>query len=154
MLMGENPVKKEPIKEEPKKNVLHLEINLDTLNDALKIETPANQSIWKDDTEMSEEYKLMLSTLCIIAKYIARVCNEGPEVKDNINKRLVTIKTIMDTFTNNLAINGYNLYGLLAENLHDAYMKISGTHQIISAVKKMQAKSERLSMEKSKIYTS
>lgn len=140
---------------EKKKNQMTLTIDLDQLYDNVpKYECPENQRLWASQAEISQEYQKMVGTLSIIATFMARTCNEGPEVKDNVTKRLITVKTVLDTFLQNLSLTGYDIYGLLTESLHDAYMDISGRQKTVKLLREIQEKSSKLGAKKAKEYTS
>jgi DNA-directed RNA polymerase subunit RPC12/RpoP len=142
-------------KEENKQNVLSLSIDLDALYGKVpKYETPENQDVWKNKEEMSPEYIKLNQTLQILAMFIARNCNEGPEVKDNINKRLALISTVLRVIVDNLAITGYDCYGLLTELLQDMYLKVSGKKHILRILAQIEQMQEQLAQEKSEEYTS
>jgi hypothetical protein len=141
-------------KEEQKKNILTLSIDLDEIAKESDFKVPENQDIWHKPEDMTPEYNEMMNVVSILALYLAKLCNEGPEVKDNISKRLVTVKTMLTMFISNLNISGYMVYGVLTELLLDNYMKISGKHQTISLLKHIQKLSERKAKEKSNKYVS
>jgi hypothetical protein len=152
--MGEVPVKDQP-KEEPKKNILTLVIDLDALVQPQNLPPiPENQDIWKDQNSMSKEYQDFMNSLGCLMIYAARAINAGPEIKDNSTKRMITIKTLLDMFFQNLNVTGYMAYGLLTELTHDTYMKISGRQQTIALLKHIQKKGEKVTKEKSKAYVS
>jgi hypothetical protein len=145
----------EESKEPKKTNILTLQINLDEL---MKPEVlppcPENQQIWEKDSDMGQDCAKMISISRLLATYLARCCNEGPEVKDNVVKRMVLAKIILETFMSNLNVNGYFAYGILTELLHDIYMSISGKHQTISLLKKISNRMTHLAQDKSRSYTS
>jgi hypothetical protein len=151
--MEEQPIK-EPVKEEPKKNILTLVIDLDALSAPQQFIIPPDQDIWHNQEEMGEDYQKFMNALGIMMIYIARSCNEGPEIKENPTKRIITIKTLLDMFFQNLNISGYMAYGLLTEILHDTYMRISGKQQTIKLLKHIQRRNERKAKEKAQSYTS
>jgi hypothetical protein len=137
-----------------KKNIMTLQFDLDELQKASSCEVPDNQKVWTNQNEMSPEYQNLLGILNILALYVAKACNDGPEVRDNSTKRLVTVKTFLSMMFDNLNLNGYNMYGLLTELLYDRYMAISGKQQTISLLKRIQNRAERLGSAKAKSYTS
>ena len=155
--MTEQPEKREalPAPEEKKKQMLHLDIDLEDLFTKIPPHvTPENQAIWKNKIDMSEDYIKLNRTLQVLAMYLARACNEGPEVKDNINKRLALVSTILRVLFDNLAITGYDAYGLLAELLMDTHMKISGKRHVINILAQIEEMKEQIAQEKSSEYTS
>jgi hypothetical protein len=141
-------------KKEEKKHILSLNIDLDELVKFPKIPIPANQSVWQTQSDMSEDYKKLNQTLVVLAIYIARSCNEGPEVKDNINKRLMLVTTVVRTMLENMNISGYDCYGLLAEILQDFHLKISGRKYIEKILEDIKAEKEEIAQEKLHDYTS
>ena len=147
--MGEKIPEK---KEELKKNIFTLSIDLDELVKRNEFVLPPNQDTWHKVEDMSPEYNEMMNYLSILALYLAKSCNEGPEVKDNCTKQIITVKTILEIFLTNLNITGYMAYGLLTELLLDSYMKISGKQQTISLLKHIQKSAAKKAVEKSSVY--
>jgi hypothetical protein len=142
-------------KEEKKRIILNFSIDVEELyNNIPEQTTPENQKLWASQEEMSEEYREMCGMLEILTFFIARQCNEGPEVKDNTNKRMVLVRTIFGILMENLHITGYDCYGLLNEMLHDYYMKLSGSRHIMNAIFALQKRKEQEGVIKSKDYTS
>jgi len=156
--MGENsePPKMLPPPEEKNKNhILNLSINIEELFLHIPDKVPpSNQEVWHSSKEMSDEYKKLNQTLQVLAMYIARQCNEGPEVKDNINKRLILTRTILGIIIDNLAITGYDCYGMLLEMLQDTFMKISGRRHILSVLSQVEDMKEELAKKQAEGYTS
>lgn len=155
--MAEQPEKHEvlPAPEEKKRQVLHLDIDLEDLFTKIPQHImPENESIWKKREDMSEEYVKMNQQLQVLAMFIARTCNEGPEVKDNVNKRLALISTILRVIIDNLSITGYDAYGLLSELMQDTYMRISGKKHIINVLAQVEEVKEKIAKEKAGEYTS
>lgn len=151
----EEPPKALPAPEEKKRQVLHLDIDLEDLFTKVpRCVVPENQSIWASKADMSEDYIKLNQELQVLSMYIARACNEGPEVKDNINKRLSLISTVLRIMLGNLAITGYDAYGLLAELLQDTYMKVSGKKHILNILARIDEAKEEISKEKAQEYTS
>lgn len=155
MTENQEPQKALPAPDEKKRQVLRLELDLENLFTKIPIPiTPENQGIWKSKEEMSEGYIKLNRDLQCLAMYIARSCNEGPEVKDNVNKRLALISTVLKVIFDNLAVTGYDAYGLLAEMQLDIYMKISGRRHIINTLAQIEEAKEELAQEKASDYTS
>jgi len=159
MLMGENPESSNIVSppeenKEKKKNILSLVIDLDELMKFPKTEVPENQTVWQTKEDMSEDYIKLNQNLQVLAIYIARCCNEGAEVKDHINKRLMLISMVIRVILENLNISGYDCYGLLTEILQDFYLKINGRRHIEKFLKEIIKEKECISQIKSRDYTS
>jgi hypothetical protein len=144
-----------PAPEDKKRQVLHLDIDLEDLFTKIPPHvTPENQSIWKNRIDMSEDYIKLNQTLQVLAMYIARACNEGPEVNNNINKRLALISTVLRVIIDNLAVTGYDAYGLLTELIQDTYMRVSGKRHVVNILAQIEGAKEQIAKEKSEEYTS
>lgn len=156
--MGENsePQKMlpEPEKKEDKKNIFVLNIDLDELMKFPKIPIPENQTVWQVKGDMSPDYIKLSQSLQVLAIYIARCCNEGPEVKDNVNKRLMLLHTILQLILENMNISGYDCYGLLTDLLQDFHMKISGRKYVGKILQDIKKEEEQIAQEKAQEYTS
>ena len=150
--MGEKIPEKKEESNLLKKNVFTFSIDLDELVKRSEFVLPQNQDTWHKAEDMSPEYNEMMNCLSILALYLAKSCNEGPEVKDNCTKQIITVKTILEIFLTNLSITGYMAYGLLTELLLDSYMKISGKQQTISLLKHIQKNAAKKAVEKSIKY--
>jgi hypothetical protein len=139
-------------KEEKSKRIFQIDIDLEKLAQPHNAETPENQAIWENRKEMSDEYLKMSHELQILALYMAKCCNEGPEVKDNVNKRLVLVRLLLGMLLDNLAITGYDAYGMLLELLMDTYMKVSGRRHMLSTIAQVMKIQDELNKEKSASY--
>jgi hypothetical protein len=139
---------------EEKKKIFQINIDLEKLAEPHKCNVPENQIVWQSKKEMSKEYLELNKELQILALYIAKCCNEGPEVKDNINKRLVLARIVFGIILDNLAVTGYDAYGMLLEMLQDTYMKISGKRIILDTIAQISQAQEQYSQGKSQDYTS
>lgn len=129
--------------ESVKVKFLNLKLNVDEL-DNLKVPSLDEKmfKVWENPEEISKEYIELQRMTNLVARYLAACCNEGPEVKDNISKRMILIKSILHEFLAHVAINGWMLYGLLSEFSKDIYADISGTQKTIELLKKIQKKIE------------
>lgn len=154
--MGENSEQPKmlpsPEEKKEKKNILFVTIDLEELVKFPKPIVPENQRIWQTKEDMSPDYIKLNQTLQMLSLHIARCCNEGPEVKDNINKRLVLVSTVIRIIIENLNISGYDCYGLLTEILQDIHLKIGGRKQIEKILEDIKEEEEHLSQEKVKDY--
>jgi hypothetical protein len=143
-----------PAPECKKREILHLDIDLEDLFTKTQMSpTPENQTMWNSPKDMSEDYIKLSRELSILATYIAKGCNEGPEVKDNINKRLALVAIILRAIFGNLEITGYDAYGLLTELTQDTYMRISGIGHVMGALSQVSQMRKEIAREKSKSYT-
>lgn len=155
--MGENPPESHEALPAPekKRQVLHLDIDLEDLFTKIPQHiVPENQEMWKKREDMSEAYIKMNQELQVLSMFIARACNEGPEVKDNINKRLALASTVLRVIIDNLSITGYDAYGLLSELMQDTYMRVSGIRHITNIIAQVEGAKEELAKENASKYTS
>jgi len=137
-------------KKEPRK--LILELNLDELDKPVERRVQQGCEIWQKDEDLSPEFKDMVENVKYIAKYLAVCINEGPEVKDNIMKRMVVLKLVFEEILQNANINGYLAYGVLFESLGDVYMNVSGKQKMVGLLRQLFSRGEELSKEKNKGY--
>jgi len=131
-------------KSEPAKaNVLKLTLNVDEL-DNFKVPDLDEKMFgtWEKGDQISNEYVELQRMTSLIARYLAACCNEGPEVKDNMSKRMILTKSILKEFVEHISLNGWMLYGLLFELTNDAYQDISGVQKTLELLRKIQKKSE------------
>lgn len=139
----ENKVEEKKEQEKKEHPTLRLEIDLDELvSHTPTTKIPECQQVWKSREDMSKEYIELHHVLQILALYIARNINEGPEVNENINKRLILARIIFGTILDNLAITGYDAFGLLTDMLHDSYMKVNGRKFILQTIAQVAAAEE------------
>jgi hypothetical protein len=153
--MTEKPEeKKEPLssnKEEEKHNMMHLDIDLTEL--FTHVPDVKTEGIWKTKEEMSEDYLKLAQSLSFLAVYMARNINEGPEVKENTSKRIVLARTMLGLIINNLAISGYEVYGILTEITQETFMKISGKKYILETLGQVAQASQVEGQKNSHPYT-
>lgn len=88
-----------------------------------KYECPENERCWSTPNEWSPEFEKMLNDLGFIVSYIAKNLNEGPEVKDNTNKRLIALRAVLKTLLSSTLLNSYQRYGLLSQLLIETYIE-------------------------------
>jgi hypothetical protein len=151
----DEPQKALPAPEEKKRQILNLSIDVEDLFTKIpQIVTPENQRVWASHKEMSEGYIKLNQHLQVLAMYIARSCNEGPEVKDNINKRVILARTVLGMIVDNLAITGYDAYGMLVEMQQDLFMKVDGKKHIINTLAQVEQAKAEIAQEKAHSYTS
>lgn len=121
-----------------KRKVLVVSIELSELDKELSAEKeiPDSLKTWEDGEEPSREYQELLVTLISLAKLIALKLNTGPETKDSIVKRSVTMKMIIQSILDFTFIDGYHRHGVLSEIMNDIYLKTSGRMLIDSRISK------------------
>ena len=144
----------EPDKEKkPAPRLLNLQLNVDELE---RIQVPELDKsmfgIWEKESDFSKEYLEMQQSVHLIARYLAACVNEGPEVKDNISKRMVLTKQILEEFLGHVAINGWMLFGLISEYSHDVYADMCGTQKTLQLLRKIQKKTEERAIKNEKVY--
>ncbi|GEM_PF-5079389 len=157
--MTEEPNKEEQKVVEKKNEILHLDIDVQNLfKEISNITVPDNQKVWDGPQDMSPEYKALNHSLQILAVFLAHECNTGPEVKDNVNKRLILARGILGVFLDNLQVTGYDCYGMLSEIHQDLYMRINGTKYVLNCMSQVAAAQEamkkKIATEQSSKYTS
>lgn len=134
-----------------KHEVIHFDIDFQQLmNHVPNIKPP--EEIWKTKSEMSEDYLKLLHRLSVLTIYLAQNINEGPEVKDNMNKRLILARIIIGMLLENLAVTAYDVYGILTEVTHDIFMNVNGRSHIIQTIAQMRAMEEEVRRKKSGQY--
>lgn len=133
----------------------HLNINVRELFTKIPIhETPENQQTWHHQEEMSKEYMDLRGELTILALYIARACNEGPEVNENVNKRIILARTVLGMIIDNLAITGYDAYGMIIEMQQSLFMRVDGKKQIMAILTQIEQAKAIAAQKQSQGYTS
>jgi len=145
-------VTEEPKKEKKKERKLTFELNLDELDNPIERRMQQGCEIWQKDTDITPEFKDMMENLKYLSKYLAVCINEGPEVKDNIMKRMVALKLVIEEIFQNVNINGYLAYGILFETLGDVYMNISGKQKTIGLLRQLFKKGEEIAKKKGEDY--
>ena len=153
--MEENPSEnKEPLppqSEEKPHDMMHLDIDLTDL--FTHIPEFKVEELWKNKEEITEDYKKLSQMLSFLAVYMARNINEGPEVKDNTSKRILLARTILGMLVHNLAISGYDVYGILTEIMHETFMETSGRKYIMMALGQVAQASQIDGQKRSRDYT-
>jgi len=104
----------------------------------MKLEVPKSMESWNSSADMSEEYKEMLGELSSIANYITYRLNEGPETKESIVKRVLTLRAIILELLDNTFLDGFHRYGLLTDILCDIWMDTSGKSKVNLLIFKKQ----------------
>jgi hypothetical protein len=149
---------KEPQKALPAPNkdeMYHLNIDVrDLFTKIPQHECAENEMTWHSQEEMSKEFIELKGELMILAMYIARHINEGPEVKDNVNKRLILSRQILGMILDNLSITGYDAYGMLIEMQQSLFMRIDGRKQIMVLLAQMEQAKAIAAQKQSAHYTS
>jgi hypothetical protein len=142
-----------PAEKSESQRVLNLKLNIKELEN-LKVPELDKKlfGVWEKESDVSKEYCELAHLSCMIARYLAACVNEGPEVKDNLSKRMILTKQILEEFLGHVAINGWMLYGLLFEYSNDVYMDISGNRKTIELLQKIQKRAVQKSVGKQKGY--
>jgi len=137
-------------KKEGKHRILMCQIDLDAVDQSLsKVrEIPDVLDSW-EKASPSKEYGESLTILLTFAKFIAFKLNDGPETKDSVVKRAVTLKMILSAIVEQTYLDGYHKYGLLYELLNDKYMTLGGRIQMDSRIVKVLRRIEEIGMKKS-----
>jgi hypothetical protein len=135
-------------REKKEKRKLTIELDLDDLEKPTEYQSIPNYEVWEKEEDMSPEFTEMITNLRYLMIYIARCMNEGPEVKDNVMKRMVAIRTLLDEFFNNININGYLLWGILYETMSNCYMNLTGRQKVIDILRQIQIRKTQMEAQK------
>lgn len=103
--MTEQPEKKD---EKKKEIVIPIGISMDK-----NCEIPENLKSWDTLDEQSPEYKDATNELDAVTTYIANLLNEGPEMKENMGKRVVTFKAVLQTLIKKVFVSNIERIGVL-----------------------------------------
>lgn len=129
-----------------KKKVLKLDVT--NLEIKLPKKSPKVLQIWNKDNLPSKEYIEMLDELMTLVRYIGKRLNEGPEVKESLMKRTVTLKSILMEITHVTILDGYHRYGILVELLNDVYMETSGNIKTVELLNALRRKTRKTAQQK------
>jgi hypothetical protein len=58
-------------------------------------EVPENLASWDVEHQTTPEYNKMVSDILTCADFISKTLNEGPEVKDSVTKRMITLRAVL-----------------------------------------------------------
>lgn len=127
-----------------------IKINLTDLKnyDVLKVPVLEGEQNWSENSPQTQEYINLVSELEILAKYMAMRISTGPEVKDSILKRCATLNVILDTLVTNVAISGWDLYGVTGELWLNMYMSMSGKIKTVQLLRAIHNQNQKLAREK------
>jgi len=98
-------------------------------------EIPENMAIWASEGDYSEGFKQLLSDLTDICLYVAKQLNEGPEVKDSVAKRVITLKSLIKYLIMRVFLNNIEREGILHQIILDLYYE----YQQAEAVKRYKS---------------
>ena len=82
---------------------------------------PKGMEGWDEKNLPKIEYIKLVSKLSILSLHIANQLNIGPEVKDDIPKRTITLKALVKMLVNNTFLDGYHKAGVLTELAQEYY---------------------------------
>jgi len=140
--------KKDEKKKENRKIVI--ELDLDVLDKPTERQIIPNCNVWEKEEDISPEFAQMMESLRYVMIYLARCMNEGPEVKDNIMKRAIAIRSLLDEFFMNVNINGYLLWGILYETMSNCYMNLTGRNKVLDIIRQIQMRKLQMEVQKQK----
>ena len=140
--------KKDEKKKENRKIII--ELDLDVLDKPTERQIMPNCDIWEKEEDMSPEFAQMMESLRYVMIYLARCMNEGPEVKDNVMKRSIAIRSLLDEFFMNVNINGYLLWGILYETMGNCYMNLTGRNKVLDIIRQIQIRKFQMENQKRK----
>ena len=140
--------KKDEKKKENRKIVI--ELDLDVLDKPTERQIIPNCNVWEKEEDMSPDFAQMMESLRYVMIYLARCMNEGPEVKDNIMKRAIAIRSLLDEFFMNVNINGYLLWGILYETMSNCYMNLTGRNKVLDIIRQIQMRKLQMEVQKQK----
>ena len=134
----------------PKKKRIQIDLDANEIDSYKPPSLPDNLKTWDDKEKISDEYADMVAVGKYLAKYLAMCCNDGPECKDNIGKRIITAKIFLSTFVHYLSINAWTLYGLVFEELNDVYSLCSGRQHTLNLLREVSEACEKHKKSKRK----
>jgi hypothetical protein len=104
------------------------------------LKTPDNLRTWESFDEQSPEYQEMTLELDAITTFIANQLNEGPELKENMGKRVMTFKAVLRTLIKKVFMSNIDRVGVLSQLIFDLQYE-SEMRKLASAYQK-QAEEE------------
>lgn len=84
-----------------------------------KYEIPENLKVWEEPHSYTQEYAEMMEDLSAICDHICKLLNEGPEVKESISKRMLTLRVIFKLLLLKTFANNFDRIGLLEQIIFD-----------------------------------
>jgi len=130
--------KKEETKEEQTRKKIVIELFPDELNEHVEYPVQTDVEPWESNKDVSKEWIEYYSISRYLARFLARSVNEAPECKDNIVKRTITAKMLLEEFLMNLNVNGYLIQGILNEIQNNIYTELTGKNKILQMLAKIQ----------------
>jgi hypothetical protein len=110
-------------------------------------EVPEQLKTWDSPDSYSKEYGEMMEDLSAICDYVAKLLNEGPEIKESVTKRMLTLRAVMKTIIMKTFCNNVNRVGLLAQMIFDIQYEQQMKIALAAYQRQMQTQQE---MEKQK----
>lgn len=78
-------------------------------------EIPKCLESWSGDSDYGEEYKAMVEDISAICDHLCKLLNEGPETKDSLVKRSLTIRAIFRFIFQRAFLNNFTRLGILEQ---------------------------------------
>ena len=105
--------------------------------------TPDNLKSWENKDAITPEYRAMMDNLNVLIDNIAVSLNEGPEVANNLAKRIQSFDAIIKSLIGKVFISLYDRVAILSkvqfELMYENEMKKAAAHYI-AAMQKEQEK--------------
>jgi hypothetical protein len=100
---------------------------------------PETLKVWTSNKEMSDEYKEMMKTISIMANQICVQLNEGPEVKDSISKRILSLDSIIKILLSRTFLSVYDRVGII----NKISFELLATHQLMGFEEQLAKEREK-----------
>jgi hypothetical protein len=114
-------------------------------------EIPEQLKVWDSPNSYSKEYGETMEDLSAICDYIAKLLNEGPEIKESVAKRMLTLRAVMKTIIMKTFCNNFNRIGLLQQMIFDIQYEQQMKIALAAYQRQMQAQ-EAIEKEKGDTY--
>jgi hypothetical protein len=114
-------------------------------------QTPSCLESWSKEDSYTPEFEHMMDEFGSIVDYVCKQLNEGPEVKDNITKRILTLRIIIKALLGKTFINNLSRVGMLEQLLFDI-MYEQQMREALTMYKKQQEQAQKEENERMKNY--
>ena len=109
-------------------------------------EVPDQLKVWDSPQAYTKEYAEMMADLSAMCDYIAKNLNEGPEVKDSVAKRVLTLRAVIKTIMMKTFCNNFNRVGLLEQMIFDIMYEQQMKIALAAYQRQMQAQADQQRM--------
>ncbi len=109
-------------------------------------EVPDQLKVWDGPESYTKEYGEMMADLSALCDHIAKQLNEGPEVKDSVAKRVLTLRAVIKTIMMKTFCNNFNRVGLLEQMIFDIMYEQQMKIALAAYQRQMQAQAQQQRM--------